>query len=81
MNFEKGYIYHIFNQENNRQKIFFNRENYVFFLEKIQTYIIPYTDILAWCLMPNHFHLMVYIKNIELPVDKGNDSSKSDTMT
>jgi len=31
--------------------------------------------------MPNHFHLMVYIKNIELPVDKGNDSSKSDTMT
>ncbi len=31
--------------------------------------------------MPNHFHLMVYIKNIELPVDKGNDSSKRDTMT
>ena len=81
MNFEKGYIYHIFNQGNNRQKIFFNRENDVFFLKKLQTYIIPYADILAWCLMPNHFHLMIYIKTLELPVDKGNDSSKSDTMT
>jgi len=40
----------------------------MFFLDKIKTYVIPYADILAWCLMPNHFHLMVYVREVELPV-------------
>ncbi|MDX9694775.1 MAG: hypothetical protein RBT49_03195 [Bacteroidales bacterium] len=66
MNFEKGYIYHIYNQGNNRQKIFFNRDNYLFFLKKIKAYITPYSDILAWCLMPNHFHLMVLVNSLVL---------------
>ena len=48
----------------NRQAIFFNRENYLFFLEKIKTHITPYADILAWCLMPNHFHLMVLVREL-----------------
>jgi len=69
MQFEEGYIYHIYNQGNNRQKIFFNRENYLYFLRKINTYILPYGDILAWCLMPNHFHLMVLVNNIEVDVN------------
>ena len=69
MNLEKGYIYHIYNQGNNRQKIFFNRENYLYFLRKINIHILPYADILAWCLMPNHFHLMVLVKYESLPVD------------
>ncbi|MCK4662938.1 MAG: transposase [Bacteroidales bacterium] len=69
MNFEKDYIYHIYNQGNNRQKIFFERENYLFFLKKIKTYITPYSDILAWCLMPNHFHLMVLVNEVELDVN------------
>ncbi|MDK2978647.1 MAG: REP-associated tyrosine transposase [Bacteroidales bacterium] len=50
MKFEKGYIYHIYNQGNNREKIFFNRENYWFFLKKVKIHIIPYSYILAWCL-------------------------------
>src|SRR5690606_19034612 len=40
---------------------FFSRENYLFFTKKIRTHILPHADILAWCLMPNHFHLMVYV--------------------
>ncbi len=31
-------------------------------------YIQPYADILAWCLMPNHFHLMVRVNHLERPV-------------
>ena len=62
MHFEIGHIYHIFNQGNNRQRIFFKRDNYIFFLEKIETYVLPFGDILAYCLMPNHFHLMVYVQ-------------------
>lgn len=66
MQFEKTHIYHIYNQGNNRQKIFFDRENYLFFLRKIGIYILPYGDILAWCLMPNHFHFMVLVNFEEL---------------
>jgi len=61
MIFEEKHLYHIYNQGNNRQRIFFTRDNYVFFLKKIRPYILPYADILAWCLMPNHFHLMVSV--------------------
>ncbi len=66
MEFEKGNLYHIFNQGNNQRKIFFEHKNYLFFLEKIRTYISPYADILAWCLMPNHFHLMIRVNEVEL---------------
>ncbi len=66
MHFEQGYIYHIYNQGNNKQKVFFNAENYLFFLKKIKIYITPYADILAWCLMPNHFHLMVLVNEVSI---------------
>lgn len=75
MHFEKEYIYHIFNQRNNRRKIFFEKKNYFYFLEKIKIYILPYADIFAWCLMPNH--LMVLVKDLDLPIDK----KTSHTMT
>lgn len=68
MNFESGGIYHIYNQGNNRQLIFFKRENYLFFMRKIEVHLLPYADILAWCLMPNHFHLMVEVRTLELPI-------------
>jgi len=66
MQFEEGYVYHIFNQGNNRQKIFFNRKNYIFFLRKIRIQLLPFVDVLAYCLMPNHFHLMVFVRNLEV---------------
>ena len=81
MQFEKGYIYHIYNQGNNRQKVFLNRDNYKFFLRKFDTYISPYGDILAYCLMPNHFHLMVYVRDVELSYDSlGVSSRHAETM-
>jgi len=61
MHFQKGHIYHLFNQGNNQEKIFYKRDHYIYFLRKIKLHVFPYTEILAWCLMPNHFHLMVYL--------------------
>ena len=63
MIFETEHLYHIYNQGNNKQKIFFSRENYLYFLQKINKHIRPHVDVLAWCLMPNHFHLLVYVKD------------------
>ena len=79
MQFEKDHIYHIYNQGNNRQKIFFDRENYLFFLQKMNDYLLPYCDIMAWCLMPNHFHWMVYVREIivEIPTENNLKASVS----
>lgn len=61
MKFEKGFVYHVFNRGNNGERIFYTYANYEFFLEKIHYHILPFADVLSWCLMPNHFHLMLYI--------------------
>jgi putative transposase len=63
-------VFHIYNQGNNRGKIFYCEENYDYFLKKIEHFILPYVDILAWCLMPNHFHLMVLVRHTELEIEK-----------
>ncbi len=62
MKYEPNKIYHVFNQGNNRQKIFFSEANYEFFIWKIKRQILPLADLLAFCLMPNHFHLLIYTK-------------------
>ena len=59
MYFEKGYIYHIYNMGNHKDLLFFEDENYQFFLQKIRDYIQPVSEILGYCLMPNHFHMMI----------------------
>ena len=68
MEFEPGHLYHVFNRGNNSQKIFFTPANYLYFLNKVKTKILPHADILAWCLMPNHFHLMIHVNEKELGI-------------
>lgn len=63
---EPGNYYHLFSRGNNGDKIFFKKENYDFFINsKILHYMSDYIDVLAWSLIPNHFHLAVFIKPIE----------------
>ena len=81
MRFEKDSIYHIYNQGNNRQLIFFKPENYLFFLRKMRKYVLPYGDFLCYCLMPNHFHWLVYVRETVLEVSEGTDAKPSDGVT
>lgn len=81
MQLEKGYIYHIYNQGNNWQKIFFQRRNYEFFRNKIKKHILPYGDILAYCLMPNHFHLMVLVRETETEIHPMTQSHRMNSQT
>ena len=60
MEFFKNELYHIYNRGNNRQRIFFKPDNYIFFLKKVRRYILPYCDILSYSLMPNHFHFLIH---------------------
>lgn len=57
MFFEPDALYHLYNRSN--EIVFKNRENYLFFLSKIQNLIYPECHILSWVLMPNHFHLLI----------------------
>jgi putative transposase len=68
MRFESGAFYHIYNRGNNKQPIFPKLKNYDFFLKKIKELIRPCCDILAYCLMPNHFHFLIHAnaKSVEL---------------
>ena len=53
-------FYHIYNRGNNKQTIFFNRKNYLYFIDKIITHITNFSDLICYCLMPNHYHFLIY---------------------
>lgn len=55
--------YHIFNRGNNRENIFIEERNYLYFMELYAHYIAPVADTYAYCLLRNHFHLLVHIKS------------------
>lgn len=55
-------LYHIYNRGNNKEPIFFISRNYDFFIEKVKTHLLPHVQILAYCLMRNHFHFLVHTR-------------------
>lgn len=59
---ESGNYYHIYNRGNNRIDIFYEAENYYYFLRLYDKYIEPIAETFAWCLLKNHFHILVRIK-------------------
>src|SRR5690606_23871260 len=57
--------YHIYNRGNNREKIFLESRNYEYFLLLLEKHIVPVANVYAYCLLSNHFHLLIKTKNIE----------------
>jgi putative transposase len=57
-----GGIFHIFNRGNNRENLFLEDRNYEYFLRLYRFHILPVADTYAYCLMRNHFHFLVRIK-------------------
>lgn len=58
-------VFHVYNHGNASEDLFLEDENYRFFLEKYRKHIDPVADTYAWCLMPNHFHLLIRVKSAE----------------
>ncbi|MDB5227104.1 MAG: hypothetical protein JWN78_1297 [Bacteroidota bacterium] len=63
--FYPGEFYHLFNRGNNREIIFYTDENYHYFLRQFDKYLTGFIDIYAYCLLPNHFHFLIKIKEEE----------------
>ena len=59
-----GYPYHILNRANARLPIFFEEADFVMFEDILRTACDTLgMRMLAYCLMPNHFHLVLYPHN------------------
>ena len=58
-----GYVFHVLNRGNERRSIFESEGDYLAFLRVLSETLerIP-VRILAWCLMPNHWHLLLWPK-------------------
>lgn len=61
--FEEEGIYHVFNRTNNKELLFLSDENRFYFLRQYKKYITPLADTYCWCLLPNHFHILLKVKS------------------
>ncbi len=59
---ENGNYYHIYNRGINSGILFKENKNYEHFINLYDTHIEPIAETYAWCLMKNHFHFLVRLK-------------------
>lgn len=58
--FKLGYPHHIYNRGNRKEKIFFKPKDYNVFLKQLKKYAKKFEcNLLGYCLMPNHYHLIL----------------------
>ena len=60
-----GCFYHIYNRGNRGEILFREDRNFNYFLSLYGKYIRPIADTYCYCLLPNHFHFLVRIKEQE----------------
>lgn len=59
---ETDTFYPIFNRGNNKENLFIEETNYFHFLKLIKEHILNIADVYGYCLMKNHFHIVIKIK-------------------
>lgn len=78
-----GEYYHIYNRGNAKDAVFFDHNDYVFFLLRLRQNLAPdgheprmfrplpigSFSLVAYCLMPNHFHFLIR-QNSDIPTGK-----------
>ena len=77
-----GNFYHIYNRGNNRENIFPQERNYAYFMNLWWKHISPIAETWTYCLLKNHFHAVVCIKEqinlTGLTTDSTNQNSRVD---
>ena len=57
--------YHIYNRGVNGENIFIEERNYDLFLKLYEKHLAPVTDLFAYCMLRNHFHIDIRVKSEE----------------
>ena len=58
----EGQYFHIYNRGVNGESIFKEKRNYYYFLQQFKVYCSDVLDVLSYCLLKNHFHMLVFVK-------------------
>lgn len=61
--FQPDAFYHVFNKSVGDELLFKNPENYSHFLSLTKKYLDQFVSFYAYCLIPNHFHFLIQVKN------------------
>ena len=61
--FESGKIYHIYSRAIGKEVLFLTDENFNYFLKRYDDHCAEMFETLAYCLIPNHFHFLVRVKD------------------
>lgn len=56
-----GSIYHVFNRAVGNENLFRKEEDYYKWIEYFKKYVIPFCELYAYCLLPNHYHFLLRI--------------------
>lgn len=79
--FEEDRFYHIYNRSIDKKAMFCNDGNYEYFLKKYDAYLSPVLDTYAYCLLGNHFHLLVRIKDLTALKELSNLNTTTHDLT
>jgi putative transposase len=73
-------FYHIWNRGNNRENLFYTPANYEYFLRLYDQFLDPVAETYSFCLLPNHFHLLIRTKPVTvspaIPVSPAGETIK-----
>lgn len=64
--FFQNQLYHVFNRGNGDEPVFRCEQNYEYFMNKYHSYMDPWWETHAWCLMPGQFHFIISVKPNEI---------------
>lgn len=78
---EPDKFYHIWNRGNNRENLFYTSANYEYFLRLYDQFLDPVAETYAFCLLPNHFHLLIRTKSFITVSPSGETSKKSNPVS
>jgi putative transposase len=58
-------FYHIYNRGNNKENLFLEEKNYLYFMQLFEKHLKGKIELLAYSLLPNHFHFFIKTNKIE----------------
>jgi putative transposase len=64
-------VYHVYNRAVLKQALFRREADYRFFIDKIEQYKNNHrVDVITFCIMPNHFHMLIYAREESVDISR-----------